>query len=146
MIDFKREIQFDPAYDKRHSDPAKDYGIHGLTIRWFLRGPKGMIQFVLYSNWHLPHVEVEQRRKVGYHIHGLCKPLPADIGYHSPKPMYDGHAQTSGDCEFVEGGKCYYDGSSLNAEAYFDTLVRDGCEALWTKMEEYYRDRFEVSA
>ena len=45
-----RRIEFAPAYDKRHPDPQKNYGIHGVEMRWLLEGPRGVIQFLVYTN------------------------------------------------------------------------------------------------
>jgi hypothetical protein len=82
----ERIVEFNPAYDKRDSDPSKNYGIHGVNLRMILKGTKGAIQFVVYTNWHLPHVQAELDRR---HDHILCHPMPADLGYHSPTPRYE---------------------------------------------------------
>lgn len=92
---WEKRIDFEPAFDRRHPDPSKNYGIHGVTLRMVLIGPKGAVNFVLYTNWHLPHVTDESKGRIDsplngdYHWH--CRPLPADLGYHSPKPMYEEH-------------------------------------------------------
>jgi len=134
---FTRNLTFSPAFDKRNPSPSKNYGIHGVEMRFLLMGPLGAVQFVLYTNWHLPHVEKEMMEKpvdaIGYHC---SRPMPADLGYHSPKPMYKG--QEEFDCDLLPGGKCYCDGSGLNAIPVFDILVSEGEEALWKKLEDYY--------
>ena len=109
MDEFRREIKFSPAFDKRTNDPKTNCGIHGAEMAFYLHGPKGVIQFVVYTNWPLPHVQKEldakpPSRDFPYLFHS---PQPADIGYHSPTPRYEG--QTSGECGLL-GGKCYYDG------------------------------------
>jgi hypothetical protein len=85
---FERIVEMQPAFDKRDPDPRKNYGIHGVTLRMILKGAEGAVQFVLYTNWQLPHVMEEQLAR-GDHL--FCEPLPADLGYHSPRPMYEGH-------------------------------------------------------
>jgi hypothetical protein len=52
-------VKFDPAYDKRSSDHKKNYGVHGVTLRMVLKGNKGAVQFVLFTNWMLPNVSME---------------------------------------------------------------------------------------
>lgn len=52
----ERIVKLLPAWDKRNSDPSKNYGVHGVELRMVLKGPEGAVQFVLYTNWHLPHV------------------------------------------------------------------------------------------
>ena len=54
---FTKEITIAPAYDKRNIDPKKNYGgIHGCEMRFVLKGECGAVQFVLYTNWQLPHL------------------------------------------------------------------------------------------
>lgn len=136
-----REIQFQPAYDKRPK-----YGIHGVNMRWLLKGPRGVIQFMVYTNWQLPHVSEEFKAKFGrypYDSPTLFLPMAADLGYHSPKPMYEGQ-DPIGECDVLaEGSQCYYDGSTLNAEPVFDLLVSEGGEAVWKRLEQEYKERFE---
>jgi hypothetical protein len=141
----EKQIKFNPAYDKRHSDPSKNYGIHGVTLRFHLIGELGAVQFVLYTNWQLPHVTKEQSTKlnpISGDLHWLCRPMPADLGYHSPKPMYDDHTTMDGPCDLLGGKPCYYDGSGLNAEPIYETLLREGDEGVWKALEDYYVSRF----
>lgn len=136
----KRTIEFLPAYDKRDTNPRKNYGIHGVDMRWYLEGEKGTVQFVVYTNWHLPHVQ-EELDEGRHSNHISCHPLPADLGYHAKEPHYEGQIKMD-ECQFIEGG-CYYDGSGLNAEWVFKLLVKEGHEAVWKHMEEYYNSVFK---
>lgn len=142
MTELKRDIYFTAAYDKRHPDPGKNYGIHGAEMRFVLSGDEGAVQFLLYTNWYLPHVtrELESKRDGKYNY---FLPMPADIGYHSPKPIYEGQEVMAETCEYLGGKPCYYDGSGLQAEVYFEVLVSEGGEALWKKMEHYYHELFD---
>lgn len=167
----KHEWMARPAFDKRSPNPKKNYGIHGLELRYYVKGKKGAVQFILYTNWQLPHVDKEtfgdwNSPKYDHHMRILCKPMPADLGYHSPVPMYEGHepmqptkiktvAKTKNNplgfkvekigkvpvCEVI-GVPCYYDGSSMNAERIFDTFVTGGDIALWKELEDYYYATF----
>jgi hypothetical protein len=155
---FTRKIAFSPAWDKRSSDPKKNYGIHGVEIRWYLTGPKGIVQFVIYSNWMLPNVAMEQRARTITDIRGrsqedadrllrvIHEPMGADVGYHSPKKLYK--EQTGwADCRLLKaaglGDKCYYDGSGLAAIDMMEVLLKKGGEAVWKKLEEYYHRTFD---
>lgn len=139
---FKREVKFYEAYDKRNIDPKKDYGIHGVTLKFYLHGKHGVIQFVIYTNWHLKHV---QKNLINNCHSNYChmKPMAADIGYHSYVPMYDGQGLMSEKCEVLGDKPCYYDGSGLRAEEFYDILISGGDEALWEKMENEYYERFK---
>lgn len=142
MKTFKREIVMRPAYDKRDPDPSKNYGIHGVDMAFYLTGEKGTIQFVVYTNWQLRHVQEEMDRKHdmsedGRWLHSFCHPQPADIGYHSPVPKYEGQDPITSKCSFIQGD-CYYDGSSLSAEPIYWKLVEGGSDAVWKELEGWY--------
>lgn len=134
MTNFDRIVTVIPAFDRRHKDPSKNYGIHSAELRMVLKGSKGATQFVLYTGWHLKHV-----REGSF----VSDPLPADLGFHSPIPQYTGHEETSIECPYVDGGRCYYDGSSLQADTVFDALVSGGSEAVWEILEGYYHEMFD---
>jgi len=146
MPDFERTIEFKPAFDKRDPNPAKNYGVHCVEMRWLLKRPKGIIQFVLYTGWHLPHVQEELQAKCHERKSCPLSSLPADIGYHSPVPVYEGQGFVTESCPYLGGVPCYYDGSSLNAEPIFEKLVTLGHEAVWKEMEKWYYNTFGEEA
>lgn len=143
MIQFTRELVIRPAYDKRN----EGYGQHCVEMCWYLRGSAGVIQFVLFTGWYLsiiaePNVDWQEQH---LSIHTapwdqLNKPMPADLGYHSLVPMYEG--QTKMKCHLLPAGECYYDGSSLNADRIFAILVHKGGDAVWQALEAEYALRF----
>lgn len=137
-----KTVTFRPAFDRRDPDPSKNYGIHGVEIRWLYKAALGATQFLLYTGWQLPHVERDMeenwpRDRIGFRI---TRPSPADLGYHSPAPQYEG--QSAMECDVLPGGKCFYDGSGLNAEPVFECLVREGGDAVWRELENYYAELF----
>jgi hypothetical protein len=149
MNDFERIVRMSPAFDKRHSDPSKNYGIHGVELRMVLKGPKGATQFVLYTNWQLPHVTQETLDKAGKRdrisLEALFLPNPADLGYHWKSPRYEGQGPIQQSCEYCDGKPCYYDGSGLNAERIYDILLREGSDGVWRELEKFYRELEEKS-
>lgn len=143
-MSFEKIIEWTPAFDKRNSNPNKDYGIHGMNLRFLLKGEKGMTQFVIYTNWQLPHVTKEFEKEISssQFPHLMCNPLPADFGYHAKEPQYEG--QDLMECCYSESGKCYYDGSSLYAQTVFDRFVTEGDSAIWEELEKAYHERFDM--
>lgn len=136
---FERIIVLTPAFDKRHTDPKKNYGVHGVDLRMVLKGAFGAIQFVLYTNWQLPHVQAEtDSRPLNQFPYMFHKPQPADIGYHWHSAQYEG--QSPMPCEYVSSGQCYYDGSCLQAEDVYEILVREGSEGVWRELERRYHE------
>ena len=183
----ERIVHFAPAFDRCDPDPKKNYGIRGVELRFVLKGPKGAIQFVVYTNWQLPHVTEEtiqktlaqaalqhpalrmkiiagnvreamehldaaeqflgERRGVLDRATLKCffLPMAADLGYHSPVPMYDGQSPLLETCEYLDGKPCYYDGSTLYADKIFnEVFLPEGSDGLWKRMEAEYAKRFEA--
>lgn len=142
---YEKIITFSPAYDGRDSDPKKNYGIYGVDLRFVLKGEKGAVQFVLFTNWQLPHVTEEfLGKRIGdlLDIKVRFLPLPADVGYHSLKPMYKGQKPTK-NCPYLDGKPCYYDGSGLRAKDVYEILLEKGSEGVWNELKEYYKETFK---
>ena len=140
MSDFEKIVQVQGAYDKRDPDQKKNYGIGSMTLRFILKGEKGATQFIFNTCQHLRHVADEMYTNNRSLKHNPFHGMGTDIGYHSPKPMYEG--QTPMDCD-VLGGQCYYDGSSLQAQEFEDEFLRGGDDAVWPMLEARYRDLFD---
>lgn len=139
-----RKVDLDAAWDRRHKDPNKDYGVHGVNLRMAVCGPRGAISFVLYTGWHLPDVLQGWEGHAGVTrevLATLLRPLPADLGWHSLSPR--GHYSKMDDCPYLGGRACWYSGTSLGAQDAFDVLVKQGGERLWAYLEESYREAFE---
>jgi hypothetical protein len=138
---FERLVEMTGAFDKRHSNPAKNCGIHGMSLRFVLKGAKGAVQFVVYTPMHLPHVADElwhnKNRK-----YNPFKPMGIDIGYHSLVPQYEGQTVQQNNCEYCNGKPCYYDGSGLSAEAFMPQFLAEGSEAVWTMLAKRYDSMF----
>jgi hypothetical protein len=143
----ERSVSFQAAYDKTDPNPSKSYGVHGVNILFLVKGKHGAIQFLLYTNWHLPHVQAHMDAKTpsGDFPYMFHKPMPADIGYHSRVPQYEGQEPMTDECEHLNGEKCYYDGSSLQAKDVFVLLCEKGDEGIWEELERRYFDMFEPS-
>lgn len=134
---FERNIYVTPPFDKRHSNPSKNYGIGSIQIRWVIKGEKGAVQFLMSTGTYLPSSFDEKGS-----IFNAGRPSAWDIGYHSPTPMFEGQTLVSDNCEFIEG-PCYYDGSGLQAEEPMNVFLEKGSEALWKYLIEYYNSQFE---
>lgn len=143
--DLVRSISFDPAYDRTHTDPKKNYGIHGVAIRFILKGDLGAVQFVLSTSWQLPEVTQRLMRRpyepIGDDPHWMERPRASDLGYHSPTPRYEGQTDMGRECHIL-GVPCFYDGSTLNAQPVFERLLREGDAGVWAALEEYYTRTF----
>lgn len=143
MTELEHWIEWSPAYDRRDPEPSKDYGIHGVECYWFVRGPRGAVQFLLYTNWMLPHVQEEQDRWSQREFpHLLCHPMPADLGFHSPVSTYKDQGITSDDCPIIHR-PCYFDGSGLRAQKVYELLISAGGDAVWEFLDNEYYETFE---
>lgn len=117
------------------------HGKHGMNIRFVAKGDAGAVQFVLFTGWKPQYTRPDAIGHRRFDCHGTV--APADLGYHSKTPRYEGQDVTESSCEFCDDGPCYYAGSTLNASDAFYSLVNGGDAALWTFLEAYYRHVFE---
>ena len=144
---WERIVEFSPAYDKRHPNSRKNYGIGAVLIKFILKKDNKAVQFMLGTDWYLPETIKEYREKgvknwrrtVRLRGENDCGISGWDIGYHSPKPMFKG--QTSTKCAYIKG-KCYYDGSGLYAQENQEILIRKGSEGVWKFLEKDWKERF----
>jgi hypothetical protein len=128
-------VDFQPAFDKRNPNPAIDYGIGPMRIRFVLKGPLGAVQWMIGTLWYVasarrPGLDRDPQRPMGW-----------DLGYHSPAPMYDGDSPMDS-CDVLDG-ECYYDGSGLNADLLIENFLEHGDTYVWAALEAYYRCTFE---
>ena len=137
-------IYFEPGYDKRSSDPSKNYGIGGMKIRFVLKGDKGAVQFLIGTDWYPENTQKEYMTRFPNKTE--VQPMGWDIGYHSPVPMYDSQEIAQDNCEYLDGKPCYYDGSGLRADELIPAFLERGVDAVWEELEEEYKYRFEKDA
>lgn len=114
-------------------DPWVEFSGESVQMRWYLKGPLGVVQFCVMTGWMPPEVEIPTDLQSLF-------PYPYDLGYHSPTPRYEG--QGAMDCHLLEGGRCYYDGSGWNAKPLFDLLRSKGSDAVWLALSSYYKEVF----
>ena len=146
MTELIKKIEFYPAYDKRHENPNKNYGIHGVNIKWLLIGEEVATQFLIFTNWNLKDVQDELvtkslnriRQGAGKFYIEMMLPMPADVGYHSSFPTYEGQESFTSECEYLGGKPCYYDGSGLQAEELYWQFVEHGEDAIWDWLQAEY--------
>ncbi len=137
--DYTRRIVFVPSYDKRDTVPGKNYGICSMRMIFYVIGPKGAIQWMIGTDWY---VASAAQHMEGFPTQRKLRPDGWDLGVHSHEPQWEGQEAMSGDCD-VLNGKCFYDGSSLNAELPIESFLAEGDDYLWPKLEATYRTYFE---
>lgn len=136
--EFKRIVQLWPDYDKTHIDPSKNYGVHGVDLICALVGELGAITFTVFTNWMIPSVQKEIDNEPPYPIlpYRFYQPQLADVSYHSHVSHYEDQ-YSHDDCEYI-GGKCYCDGSVLQAQDVMDILRVEGLDGVWKELERRY--------
>jgi len=138
-------IFFEPGFDERDPDPRKDYGIGGVKIRFVLKDERGAVQFLIITDWYPYEVQKEHfdngtGRFSGKYNFFDPKPMGADVGYHSPTPMYEEHCRY--DCDLLDQGYCYYDGSGLFAQKLVRRFLVEGEDIVWEELESYHKQMF----
>lgn len=133
---FERRVDFIPAFDERSPDPKKNYGIGSMRIRFILKGELGAVQWMIGTPW-----DVASARHPNGWREETQRPSGWDLGYHSPRPLYDEQTQM-GSCDVLDG-PCFYEGSGLNADLLIENFIERGDEYVWQALEAYYRHTFE---
>jgi hypothetical protein len=135
-------IKFECAWGRDMCKPGTggSHGRHGLNIRFVVKGDDGAVQFLLYTGWTPQHATPSDIFVRDCNWSGT--PFPADLGYHSKTPHFEGHEPSIESCEFCDGKPCYCDGSILNANDAMYALVNGGEDALWEFLDAYYESVF----
>jgi hypothetical protein len=149
MNDFPegRSVFFRPAFDKRHPDPHQNYGVHGVEIVFVLRRGQRAVDWTVFTNWQLPHVTKDTLQKYAddpERIELFTQPSGAQVGFHSPVPMWDSHEPSEG-CT-ITGGKCYSDVGFCMGSELMPLLIEKGEDAIWARLEELLNEMPEWKA
>jgi len=135
-------VKMKMPFDKRSSDPKKDYGIHSMDIFFITGKDDNYVQFFLNIPWYLDHVAHNLLTRDRLDLSFLGQGY--DVGYHAKHPQYDG--QSPMDCDLISTGKCYYDGSSLQAEKWYqDVLQFNNLDEIWPKLQAEWISRFGIT-
>ena len=119
MSELRRDIEIHPA--ENHQD-----GSSGFKIYLYLKGDKGAVQFAF--NTSSPFDK---------------KPYALDLGYHSKTPMYEDQTPVMESCNVIGGCRCFYDGSTSNADRLLPLLMEKGSDSIWEELEKHYKRIFE---
>lgn len=142
---FEKIVKFSPPFDKRHKNPSKNYGIGALKIWFILKKGEKAVQVLLATNSYPASVIREYQTKhpdmmlrEGDYEGWTCY----DVGYHSNTPTYK--EQTSGSCDLLKKGECYYDGSSLRGKdnKIAENFFLHGEDWVWNYLEKYWNSMF----
>ena len=139
-IKFKKEITFSPSEDLRDPDPLQNCGVVSPKIRFTLVGPNGAVAFICAPQWYPRHCTKQNARQRADFGNPKNWPTGWDLGFHSYEPRYEDHIQR--DCDLLEGGHCYPDGSGLNAIPLVEILITKGSDGVWEYLENYYKELF----
>lgn len=111
----------------------------GERHQWYLLGPRGVVQFKagpdisqnIAAMYPETHTWIDGIAWTGW-----------DLGYHSPRPTYDGHEPITESCEFLDGMACYYDGTGIGASELLAEWGVGACddEIIWRTLAERYED------
>ncbi len=131
MTTFTRSLTVRPAFDKVHTDPTKNYGVHGCDLVFQVVTPeKEGLTYVVFTNWFLPQTEARLERTTMHR--SLYKPISAGCDGHFHTPQYDGQSPVPA-CH-ITGGECYSDGTSITDDL-FGILLEKGSDGLFEALE-----------
>ncbi len=136
--DHERIMTVRMPFDRRHSDPNKNYGVGSLFFCMAYLKNNCAVNFSFSVPFYLPHVA-----RGFADSESLYAGMGYDVGQHSPTPQFDG--QEEQDCNILPGGKCYCGGSALRADEWYKNFLRqkDGFEWVWEELAREWEDRVE---
>lgn len=155
-IPMGRTIRLVPGYDL--SEEPGGYGVSGMKVMFYLRGPRGGISWGIYTDW-IPWLPQPRGGRWGQRVYRFDTkagrgsqtrdlfPSGLTIAYHSPVPppreSEDDYVPAGIEgCGLLGGeGLCYSDGSGLAGEELLVRLIYDGESAVWAEMERWYEER-----
>jgi len=135
--DMERAVVFEPGFNDR----GGNYGVHGMDIRWLLRGHGVVTQFLMFTSW-VPG-EVGHAFRWSNPEAASLFPMGVDVGYHSPVPMYETHEPMSEPCDYLDGSTCYYDGSGLAADDLVVEFIHQGESVIWRELQNRHDEVME---
>lgn len=135
-----------PAYEKRHDDPARNYGIGGLALHFALIGPEGAVSLEVLTGWFLPHVRERLRRETDHAPHfasgnpARCafEPTAGPMCSHDHRRRHNHYAAEPDDCDLLPGGKCWGDHGYLAGDQLLEALIAGGEPGLRDAMRGWY--------
>jgi hypothetical protein len=137
---FTRVLELTSPFDMRDSNPKKNYDIHGMNLKCVLVKDGKAVCFLAHLPVYLKHVADEQyfgdKRRFN-----PFEGMGADVGYHSPTPKYKEQTVISDKCPYI-GCACYYDGSSLRGEEWYEEFLKEGLDHIWKKLEVEWEELF----
>ena len=137
-MELVRDVFVSPA---RSGDAEKGSEPYPCTISWFVKGERGSVSWQMRTDWYSADVQKSGRRyNRGVHV-AEFQPEGRSIDSHRPwvKGLHE-NWQKRDNCEFLDGGACVTDGSSLLATDLIPQFLDGGSEFLWRKLEELYEE------
>ena len=104
-----------------------------ITIYFYLHGPKGTVQFGIYTGWYNNTI-LTQLKAQGYEL----TPMSMGLDYHTHVPQYDNHIPVES-CPLLNGS-CYCGGSMREGESLFEEFILKGEDVVWKALLECYTD------
>jgi hypothetical protein len=134
----EESVQFVPGYNCTRTG-GQGHGVHGMEVRWFLRGPDGACVLIMATDL----IPGERRPGHGLSPSGLNEnwayyhPEGRGLQYHSRVPRYDGHEAEDGNCGLI-GGPCYCESWLSGADEPVKRFVDGGEQVVWDALEAAY--------
>lgn len=132
-----------PAFEQRHDNPNLDFGIGCVELAFRLIGPRGAMEYHVFTGWYLPHVTERLRRETdhrfyeptGHYLRCSLEGHPGRTFFHSRTPQWEG--QEHEECELLDG-PCYIDVGFGIGDHLWEGLVTGGEPGLWKRMKELH--------
>jgi hypothetical protein len=144
---FERAIVFEPGFGmdpaERSKPASQQYGRHSMQMRWLLRGPRGVAQFLMSTGWTPEPAPADPRWPTALDWM-TTSPSAGDLGYHARVPQYEGAEQYGEQPCLYLAASCWYDGSGLAADPVLADFFDRGEVAVWEALREVHDELLTV--
>lgn len=130
-IEFEERFQTAVVFEPGYNDRGGRYGVHGMDMRFLLRGPNGAAGFLMATGW------VPGEKGVNPSVASLF-PMPMDISYHAHSPQHEGQERSTTQCPYLDGQPCFSDGAFMPAEPVFEAFIVRGDVAIWEALRDWH--------
>lgn len=133
----EESVQFTPGYNCPVPG-GKGHGVHGMEIRWHLRGPAGAVWLAMATDW----IPGDRWPGHGLSPSGLNEnwalwPCGRGLGYHALAPQYEGQQAERDECPVI-GAPCYADLHLSGADEAVKRFIAEGEQPVWEALESAY--------
>jgi hypothetical protein len=133
MSDFKRVIEFSPAFDEKDTG----HGIGSVQMYMTVVKDKKAVTFSLSTGWLLLHTQKDLEARSA--PINMARPRAGGITTHQLEPPYP-DSRSHEHCTHLDGATCYGDTCYTCADRFLELLLTGGDKPVWEALEKWWEE------